>query len=301
MSGAPSGSGFTALTRVDAAQRALADAFRPAGLETPELDARFLIQGILGLDGAALLKDPHLPLGTAAEKLQHAMRRRLDGEPVSRILGFREFYGRSFAITPDVLDPRPDTETLVEHALDIVDANGWRNRPIAIADIGTGSGILIVTLLAELPLATGLATDISQAALDVARANALAHCIGSDRASFAQARGLGGATQIFGKGFDLIVSNPPYIPTADLAELEPGVRGFDPALALDGGPDGLDMYREIANEIRILDINAWLALEIGAGQADDVAALFASTGAHSGQQRRDLGGHIRAVAFQHHR
>jgi release factor glutamine methyltransferase len=292
---------FTGLTRVDTAQRAMTDAFRSAGFETPDLDARFLLQGVLGLDGAALLKDPQQQLSEAADKLKQAMVRRIAGEPVSRILGFRDFYGRRFAITPDVLDPRPDTETLVELALEIVDANGWRKRPIAIADIGTGSGILIVTLLAELPLATGLATDVGPAALDVARANASAHGIGSDRVSFTEARGLGGATQIFGKAFDLIVSNPPYIPTADFAGLEPGVRRFDPALALDGGPDGLGIYREIVNEIRLLDKNTWLALEIGAGQADDVTALFAKSGVRAAQQRRDLGGHVRAVAFQHHR
>ena len=279
----------------------MADAFRSAGFETPDLDARFLIQGVLCLDGTALLKDPQRPLGNAADKLKQAMVRRLAGEPISRILGFREFYGRSFAITPDVLDPRADTETLIDLALDIAGANGWRNRPIRIADIGTGSGILIVTLLAELPLATGLANDISPAALDVARANALAHGIGGDRVLFVEAHGLRGATQIFGQPFDLIVSNPPYIPTADLAELEPGVRQFDPVMALDGGPDGLQVYREIANEISLLDGNTWVALEIGAGQAYDVTALFSKSGARLAQQRRDLGGHIRAVSFQYHR
>ncbi len=270
--------------------------FRAAGFETADIDARFLAKGVLGLDGAALLKDPDRPLGARCVQLEEAVRRRLAHEPVSRILGSRDFYGRSFEITPDVLDPRADTETLVELVLEIADEKGWRERSIAIADIGTGSGILIVTLLAELPLAAGVATDVSGPALAVAKANARRYGV-SGRIKFLETRGLGGTTG----PYDLVVSNPPYIPTANIAGLSRDVRAFDPLLALDGGPDGLEIYREIANEISFLYQDAWIALEVGAGQADDVAAIFSKDAAQLWRQRRDLGGHTRAVAFEHHR
>ena len=270
--------------------------FRLAGLPTPDLDARFLVQGVLGIDAAALFVDRARILGTVWMPLNDAVARRLTSEPISRILGWRDFYGRRFAISPAVLDPRPDTETVIELALAIVDEKGWRERPIRIADIGTGSGILACTLLAELPQATAVATDISAAAVDVAMANARALGVEA-RLNGIVTRGLAGISD----AFDLIVSNPPYIPTAKLDRLDVDVRNFDPAIALDGGPDGLLIYREIVCEIKELQSPTVLVLEFGVGQADAVTALFAHEVTVPPRFASDLGGHTRCVALEIHR
>ncbi len=206
---------------------------------------------------------------------------------MSRIIGAREFYGRRFRVTPAVLDPRPDTETLVEAALK-------RMPPSArVLDLGTGSGAIIVTLLAERSDATGLATDISSEALAVARENAAALGV-AERLTFLEAPWFDG----IGERFDLIVSNPPYIPRADIAALSADVRNFDPLLALVGGSDGLDPYRAIAaGAAARLKPGGTVAVEIGAGQADSVEGIFAASGFRQLGRHRDLGGHIRCLEF----
>ena len=171
-------------------------AFAEAGLDSAARDARILLQGLLGIDGTALLTKPEQPIGSATDLIADAVRRRLAHEPVSRILGARSFYGREFIVTPDVLDPRPDTETVVELALEIIKSARLDDKALRIADIGTGSGILIVTLLAELPLASGVATDVSPAALEVAQRNAERLGVAS-RASFVATRGLDGCDEAF--------------------------------------------------------------------------------------------------------
>ena len=180
------------------------------------------------------------------------------------------------------------------------DRHDWRDAPITIADIGTGSGILIITLLCELPRARGIATDVSTAALDVARRNARLMGIADDRLTFVEGRGLGGQSGGRGGGekVDLIVSNPPYIPTAEIQTLETGVKLFDPLVALDGGVDGLEIYREIASEISALYGSVRVAVEVGAAQADDVAAIFEKAGGRNWVRRQDLGSHFRVVAFE---
>lgn len=273
----------------------LAQRLRAAGIEEPQREARFLLQGLLGLDGAQMLAKPGRPLGADAARLEDAARRREAHEPISRILGHRAFYGRDFIVTPDVLDPRPDTEAAVELALDIVRSRGLSDRPLSIADIGTGSGILIATLLAELPNARGLATDVSPAALAVAERNARALGVG-DRVRFAATTGLDG----YPGPFDLVISNPPYISSAEISGLEREVKDFDPILALDGGPDGLRVYREIARNIADLAGPALIVLEIGAGQASAVEEIFSGHGAQLIGRREDLGGHTRAVALEIH-
>jgi release factor glutamine methyltransferase len=270
-------------------------AFAEAGLESAPRDARALLQGLLGIDGAALLTRSELPLGSLADRIGDAVRRRIAHEPVSRILGVRAFYGRDFIVTPDVLDPRPDTETIVEHALEIVARAGLTNAPLRIADIGTGSGILIVTLLAELPRASGVATDVSEAALAVAKNNAQRLGV-AKRATFIATSGLDGCSE----AFDLVVSNPPYIETREIAGLDPEVRDFDPHLALDGGSDGLSVYRKIANDIRKADRQTHLVVEVGAGQAADVEGIFRSAKWQTLGRKQDLGGHDRSVAFEVH-
>jgi release factor glutamine methyltransferase len=275
--------------------RLMTRALAEAGIESAQHDARFLLQGLLGLDGVALLTRSERPIGDLAPRLSEAQRRRLAHEPVSRILGVREFYGREFVVTPDVLDPRADTETVVELALDVVRSHGLTDRGITIADIGTGSGILIATLLAELPKARGIATDISPEALEVARRNAERLGV-ADRMSFSATRGLG----VVEGPLDLVVSNPPYIVSGEIAGLGAAVRDYDPRIALDGGLDGLQIYREIAQNIVNLQHSPRLVLEVGAGQAADVETIFAADGWVLVDQRRDLGGHVRAVALEIH-
>ena len=289
-----SGPTFSASETVRSALAKLTAAFASAGIVSAPNDARFLLQGILQLDGAALIRDPDAQLGVRAELVSLAAARRLTHEPVSRILGQREFYGRNFRVTADVLDPRADTETLVDLVLDTVRAEGRQNHALRIADIGTGSGAIIITLLAELPNATGIATDVSTAALAVTKANAEALGV-IDRLTLVKTRGL----QAVNDPIDLVVSNPPYIATAAIAGLDVDVRDFDPHLALDGGFDGLNVYREIANDISNMKRDAWLFLEIGANQEALINAVFSEHGFAFRHCRVDLGGHIRAVAFEH--
>ena len=286
---------FSSDQTVGTALALMTRAFAGAGIESAQRDARFLLQSLLGLDGAALLTQPQQCLGDNARRVGDAVRRRLAHEPVSRIVGSREFYGRNFVITPDVLDPRPDTEPVFDLALDILRSMGLSEKALSVADIGTGSGILIVTLLAELPNARGIATDISPAALDVARQNAERLGV-AERATFVATHGLDGCAG----PLDLIVSNPPYVATDMISGLESEVREYDPMIALDGGPDGLRIYREIARNIVELQYSPCLVVEVGANQADDVKNVFNSAGFSHLAQRNDLGGHTRAVAMEIH-
>lgn len=270
-----------------------------AGIANPALDARLIVLKATGLSHEALIAAPDHPISEdEARRLEDMADRRLAGEPVSRIFAEREFYDRVFTIGPASLDPRPDTETLVERALAFARTHSFQRSPAgpAILDLGTGSGAILVTLLAELPDARGTGTDLSPAALDEARANAARHRV-DDRVDFVTAhwcRGVEGS-------FDLIVSNPPYIPSGELLRLEPEVRDWDPLPALDGGPDGLDAYRAIAAGAGpLLARGGLLVLEIGAGQENAVTAVFAGHGwapAAAGAMSRDLAGHVRVLAF----
>jgi release factor glutamine methyltransferase len=281
--------------------RSLATSFREAGLETPDLDARRLVLDGLSLDSAALLREPDRRLDAAElKRINEAHARRLAREPVSRILGRRAFHGLDFEITAETLDPRPDTETLVDGVLQLVaDGRVPGGDAPRILDIGTGSGAILIALLDKLAKATGLGTDISEAALEVARRNAAA-CGLTDRACFQHANWLGGVEG----PFDLVVSNPPYIRSGDLAGLEAEVADFDPVTALDGGPDGLSAYRSLANGLpRILAPGGWVAIEVGIGQSDDVASILANSLNHGRDEADgdvlvwfDLGGIARCVA-----
>ena len=269
-----------------------------AGIDGAARDARLLVLGALGMTGADLLREPERRVSVdGAEKIASMAVRRRAREPVSRILGERGFFGRDFVVTPATLDPRPCTETVIEAVLEIAAREGWRERPIRILDIGTGSGALLVTLLAELPLASGVGTDISEPALAAARANAERLGV-MGRAEFLARRTLDGVTG----PFDLLVSNPPYIPSGDIAGLDPEVRQFDPRAALDGGADGLDFYRAFAEDAERVVPQGWVVVEVGAGQAEDVARLFRSAG-QPGIEReikvwQDLGQHTRCVAVK---
>jgi len=274
-------------TTVEQARRRLAASFRNAGLDTPDLDARVLVGHALGLDHAALVAAAARPLGDKAAEIAALEQRRLAGEPVARIIGAREFWGLLLAVTPAVLVPRPETETVVELALSFVDD---RKRSLRIADLGTGSGAVLLALLSELPNATGIGTDLSPDALDVARRNAATLGLG-ERARFVVSDF---ATGLSGR-FDLVVSNPPYVATSDIATLARDVRDHDPCLALDGGADGLAAYRAIAADARRL-VGGHLVVEIGAGQQPDVEFLLAEKGLAIAAVRHDLSGIARAVA-----
>jgi release factor glutamine methyltransferase len=285
---------------VAAARATLGEALSAAGLEDARREARLLLELATGLTpGQLLLDDARLISASQAQRLSDALSRRLSHEPLSRIRGERAFYGRTFEVTPAVLDPRPETETLIEQVLEWVDESGGRERVFDILDVGTGSGCILVTLLAELPAARGTGTDISEDALQVAQANAGRHGVAA-RARFVCGRSLEGIEETFG----ILVSNPPYIPTAGIGALSPEVRNFDPLAALDGGPDGLAIYREIAARAGTVVPAGLIAVEVGAGQAADVAEIFAvSVENRSGPPwtRADLGGHDRTVALLTHR
>jgi release factor glutamine methyltransferase len=266
------------------------DRLAAGGIATAGLDARILFQAASGLRHEDIVAEPDLVvLPDVAARFLSFTQRRLKFEPVSRILGNREFYGRSFRMTPDVLDPRADTETLIE----VVLALEKDQRPIRILDLGTGSGAIAVTLLAELPGATVVASDLSAVALQVAKGNAEALGV-AGRASFVQANWFEG---IDGR-FDLIISNPPYIPLGDIAGLAPDVREFDPPRALDGGPDGLEAYRRIAGGAGgHLASNGHIILEIGAGQENAVNSLFKTQGFARESRHFDISGHVRCLVF----
>jgi release factor glutamine methyltransferase len=260
---------------VEAARRALAARLKSAAAESADLDARLLTGHALGLDLTGLISAAQRQL-TADEsaRLEEFACRRLAGEPVARILGSKEFWGLPLQLSPATLVPRPDTETVVELALELLRAGGCLDRPLRIADLGTGSGAILLALLSELPAARGFGTDISEAALRTAAANAA--CAGlADRATFIAcdyASGLAGP-------FDLIVSNPPYIRSADIGGLAAEVRDHDPLAALDGGADGLDAYRALIPQAAgLLAPGAALVLEAGQGQSGPIQALMAAAG-----------------------
>lgn len=276
---------------VAAARRVLTEQFRAASLDSPELDARLLVGHALSLDHAALAAAGSRPLDAAERAAIAALaRRRIAHEPVARIVGGKEFWSLELRVDASTLVPRPETETVVELALAALDERGPRRRALRIADLGTGAGPLILALLTELPNAFGIGSDLSRRALAVAQHNARrlglsgAHFVACDMA--AALRG----------PFDLIVANPPYIPSGDIATLAPEVRDFDPRAALDGGPDGLDCYRAIAATApALLAPGGALVVELGAGQAKAVAALFASAGLAPSPPRADFSGVPRAL------
>jgi release factor glutamine methyltransferase len=288
----------TALS-IAAARRNLAQRFRDAGLDTPELDARILVGHALSLDHAALAAQADRRLtDEEADATAALAQRRLNREPVARIVGTREFWGLPLALNADTLVPRPETETVVEAALAAL--GDMRGRALRVADLDTGSGALLLALLRELPAARGVGTDISVAALDCARMNAAALGL-ADRASFVacdHGAALGGAT--IGGGFDLVVANPPYVASGDIAGLQPEVRDFDPRRALDGGPDGLAAYRAIAGDARrLLAPHGLLVLELGATQLDAVYSLTTTAGLEPAAAcRSDLAGVPRALAVK---
>lgn len=266
--------------------------FGAAGIDTPALDARVLAAAALGVEPAALIAHPEATLdGTAAARLRDHGRRRLLREPVSRILGTAEFWGLPFRLSPGTLVPRPDTEALVSAALALLPDSGAALR---LLDLGTGSGCILVALLHERPAATGLGIDRDLSALATARENAEVNGVGP-RACFA----LSEWDEAVAGRFDLVVSNPPYIPKAEIAQLDPEVSRHDPEAALDGGQDGLDSVRVVLRAAaRLLAPDGHAVVEFGHDQADLVAALAREDGLNPVEIVRDMAGHQRAVVMR---
>jgi release factor glutamine methyltransferase len=277
-------------TRIEAIAMA-ADDLEAAGVAHPQDEARALLRGAAALTRLELALAPRAPLTEDESRiLADYVARRIAREPLSRILGERGFWTLDLIVAPGVLDPRPDTETLVETALSLLAEK--REAPLSILDLGSGSGAIACALLSELPAAKALAVDLSPEAC-AATATNLARCGLSDRASVMRGRW---AEAIQGR-FDLIVSNPPYVRSGDIAGLDPEVRLHDPALALDGGADGLDCYRDIVRDLpRLLAENAFVLFEVGFDQAASVAELLGAQGLQVERVAHDAGGHERIVA-----
>ena len=260
-----------------------------AGVDSPVIDARLLVEAAAGATRVDIITDPHRALSDEqTEALEAYVARRERREPVSHILGRKGFWKIMVGVTRDVLTPRPDTETLVDLAL----KNFPEGRVFSILDLGVGSGAILLAILAERPGAKGLGVDVSEEALAVARENAanlgLAGRVALLRGDWTQ--GLAEAS------FDLVVSNPPYIPTADIEGLQPEVSRYEPRLALDGGRDGLDAYRILAPEIlRVVKPGGRFLVEIGFDQADAVQTLFKAAGGKEIVTVRDLANKDRVV------
>ncbi len=273
---------------VGAAANTAARELAAAGVESPRLDAELLLAHVLGAGRGIIVGHPERLLG-AAERRRFAelIGRRAAREPVSRILGRREFWGRDFVIREHTLDPRPDSETLVEAALEHLAAGGPGAGP-RILDLGTGSGCLLLSVLAEVPAAWGLGTDVSAGAIATARENAARLGLGG-RACFAVADWAAPLDQA--SGFDLVLANPPYIADGEIAGLEPEVAAYEPRLALCGGGDGLAGFRSVARVAGyLLAPGGVFIVEVGAGQMTRVEAIFRGAGLVVTGKRHDLGG-----------
>jgi release factor glutamine methyltransferase len=279
---------------VEAARRKLTARFKSSAIDSAELDARILVGAALSLDLTGLIAAAARPVTPdQAMRLEDFARRRLAGEPVARILEAREFWGLPLQLTAATLVPRPDTETVVEMALEMLGTGSSPKRPLRIADLGTGSGAILLALLSELPDAYGIGTDISVAALRTAGSNTARLGFGS-RAAFVACDYAAALSDTF----DLVVSNPPYIRSADIAGLATEVRDHDPLLALDGGADGLDAYRKlIPQAAERLVAGGVLVVEAGHDQSEDIAGLMAAAGlTQERPAKADLAGIRRAVA-----
>lgn len=266
-----------------------ADYFRDKGIESPRLDAELLLSATLEMDRVALYVNFERPLD--ADELfryREKVRRRAGREPLQYIVGETEFWSLPFFVNPAVLIPRADTEVLVEEALKRIDGCS------SVLDVGTGSGAIAVALAHEKPELKVTALDCSAVALEVARDNAGRNEV-SERVVFLT----GDLNSLPSGPYDMIVSNPPYVPSRDWEKLMPEVRDHEPRLALDGGDDGLEAYRRIAVQaVQILSPGGWLLVEVGIGQAPVVNALFKAAGLTAVEQRDDYAGISRVVMGQ---
>ncbi|OIS90661.1 protein-(glutamine-N5) methyltransferase, release factor-specific [Brucella cytisi] len=267
---------------------------RAAELDTPDLDARLLVEWATGKTRLDLISAPEQLVDSAViEKLSDALDRREKGEPAHRIMGVREFFGLPFRLSAATLEPRPDTEVLVELVIPALEALAVQKNTLELLDMGTGTGAIIISLLHRFERAHGIGLDMAEGALAMARINAVANGV-CDRFAALKSDWF---ENVSGR-FHLIVSNPPYIPHEDIAGLSREVREHDPLDALDGGSDGLNFYRALAQKAADhLYKQGMVAVEIGAGQFQDVEVLFESAGFSLAGHASDLGGHRRAMLF----
>jgi len=277
------------MTKVAVALRALTDRLQSAGVPQSRLDARLLLAETLGVDASWLFNHPDAPLDArSTTALDQLAARRCRREPMSLILGRREFWSMEFQVTANTLAPRPDSETLVEAVLA---AQPERQTPMALLDLGTGSGCLLLALLQELPHAQGVGVDCDAATLSVAAANARSLGL-LGRCRFVQSDW---CDRVVGS-FDVIIANPPYIASDEIDRLEPEVALYEPRRALDGGADGLCAFRQLAGQVgRHLRADGLLVLEIGAGQAGAVCDLVRAEGLTIRAVKRDLAGIERCI------
>lgn len=266
-----------------------------AAVDDPALDARLIVEHYSGTTRTQAIADPERKVdASAVTAIEAALRRRVGGEPVHRILGFREFYGLRLSLSPETLEPRPDTETLVDAVLPFVKEIAGREGACRILDLGTGTGAIALALLSIVPAATAVGVDISIGALETARRNAAQLGI-SERFTTLRSDWF---EKVSGR-YHVIAANPPYIPSEEIRNLQNEVRDFDPTRALDGGADGLDPYRTIAAEAaRFLEAQGRIAVEIGHAQRIDVGDIFHAAGYRSAGVFRDLGGNDRVLVLQ---
>jgi release factor glutamine methyltransferase len=272
------------------AWKAARERLKAAGLDSPVIDARLLLEAATGASRTDILTDPNRALDDDQQAALDAYLARREGrEPVSQILGRQGFWSIMLTVNGAVLTPRPDTEALVNLCLKAFEPG----RPFRLLDLGVGSGAILLAILAERPAARGLGIDVSEEAVAVARDNAASLGL-EGRAAFLR----GDWTALLeDAGFDLVVSNPPYIASAEIDTLDPEVRAFEPRIALDGGPDGLDAYRTLAPEVlRVLKPGGMFALEVGVGQSGAVQGLMEAAGAADLMVAKDYGGRDRVVA-----
>ncbi len=268
-----------------------------AGITDASVDARYLVAHALGIERAALLRAPERALDSdERHRLADLLARRVAREPISRIVGERAFHGLTLALNAETLDPRPDTETVVNLALALAALVDAHDGPLKILDLGTGTGAIALALLAALPDAEATATDISPLALEIARRNAERHGL-ANRIRFFRSHWLEDVRD----RYHMVISNPPYIPSGEIATLAPEVARWDPRAALDGGPDGLEAYRTIlADASRVLEVSGFVVFEVGHDQAAAVSAIALDHGLAPAPLNwpllRDLGGNTRCVA-----
>jgi release factor glutamine methyltransferase len=265
-----------------------------AGIDAPRLDSRLIVEHFSQTSQADAIGKPDMALDAeVVSAVRAAIARRIAGEPVHRILGFRDFYGLKLFLSAETLEPRPDTETLVDAVLPHLRQLAAREGSCLILDLGTGTDAIALALLAEVPETTAVGVDISTDALATAARNALENGLSS---RFTAVRS-DWFEKISGR-FDVIVANPPYIPSQELETLQGEVRDYDPARALDGGPDGLDAYRKIAGQAKAhLDNSGMIAVEIGHTQRLDVTRVFEIAGFRTVEARKDLEGRDRVLVF----
>ncbi|MFD2057022.1 peptide chain release factor N(5)-glutamine methyltransferase [Mesorhizobium calcicola] len=266
-----------------------------AAVDDPALDARLIVEHFSGTTRTQAIADPERKIdGSTIAAIDDALRRRVGGEPVHRILGYREFYGLRLSLSPETLEPRPDTETLVEAMLPFVRAVAVREGECRILDLGTGTGAIALALLSAVPAATATGVDLSAGALVTASRNARQLGL-AGRFTALQSDWF---EKVSGR-YHVIAANPPYISSEDIGNLQDEVRNFDPRLALDGGADGLNPYRIIAAEAaRFLETEGRIAVEIGHTQYNKVSEIFAAAGYLPGGAFRDLGGNDRVLVFK---